>query len=64
MWNNFGTKMFHECVLLKDIGVYKNGDYFETITLEDDNITLNFYIDDDQLDLGKPVMTKHLGIID
>ena len=64
-WEDYGdTKAFMRCTLMKDIGGYKTGEYFESVFFNDEQLTLKFYKNDDELEDDTPCMIKHLGIID
>ena len=67
-WNNcdrFGESIsFDTCTLLKDIGPYEKGKYFEMIFFDTEKLTLRFFETVLELDNDTPAMTKHLGIID
>lgn len=58
-WDDFGSKIFYECKLLRDIGEYASGTEFEYITWKEEYLTLEFYQEDEVL-----CMTKKLGIVD
>ncbi len=63
-WGEF--KIFHTCVLVRDVGDFEKGYAFDRITFNDEELTLNneeltlrFYEEDEVL-----VMVKKLGMID
>lgn len=61
-WDDCGeTKMFYECVLLRDVGKFKKGDKFSNVTWNDETLKLKFYVNNEDYD---PVMVKKLGLVD
>ncbi len=67
-WENVdyatNTNMFDTCNLLRDVGPYSKGDFFESIFFDTEKLTLTFYKTTLELDSGEPCMTKQLGLVD
>jgi hypothetical protein len=61
-WDDCGeSKVFYECVLLRDVGEFKKGDKFSNMIWNDETLTLKFYATNEDYE---PAMVKTLGLVD
>ncbi len=54
-WDQFNYKFFYECTLLRKIGDFDAGTYFNSVIFDDEKMILEFYMGDD---VEVPVMVK------
>jgi hypothetical protein len=59
-WDDFEVKVFYDCELLRDVGSFKKGAKFSTVTWDEETLTLKFCLSGEE----KPVMVKKLGLVD
>jgi hypothetical protein len=60
-WDDMGQKLFYECVLLRDVGSFKSGHYFDYVSFDDENFKVRFY---EKFGDDTPVMVKTMGLVD
>lgn len=64
-WEDWGeTKSFVDCVLMRDVGSYDKGEFFEMVFFNTETLTLKFYKTTYDLDNDTPTMVKRLGLVD
>ena len=60
-WDDFGTTVFYECVLIRDVGSFKEGDEFSNITWDTETLKLRFFVN---IEDDEPAMVKTMGLVD
>lgn len=61
-WDDMGEiEMYFSCVLERDLGEYKEGDEFDHIHFDKDNLALYFYRNEAD---SEPSMVKHFVLAD
>ncbi len=61
LWRIKNDQTYDMCTLLRDIGDYEAGEYFESIVFDIDSLTLKFYYDDNEIKCNSPCMVKKLS---
>ncbi len=54
-------KIFYDCVLLRSVGGYNEGEFFSNISFDDEKMVLNFYKD---IEDYEPIMVKKFKLDD
>jgi hypothetical protein len=42
-WDDMGIKLFYECVLIRDVGSFKSGHYFDYVSFNHEDFKVKFY---------------------
>lgn len=60
-WDDMGSKVFYNCTLLRAVGKYPTGSYFECITWDDETFIMTFCENAEDAD---PVMMKKMRLVE